>query len=321
MSVPRSNPSRPLIPGRWLFPFLALTFGLAWGIFALFFLFPRALEQVFGPPRGSHPLFILAVYAPAVAAFILIALRTGSRGLKRFLSRLLLWRCPPAWWAFLLLGIPAVFFAGAGVGGTAVSEALTAPELGSLLAALAFMMVLGPVEEFGWRGFALPLLQRRVAPLWAGLVLGLIWGAWHLPAFFLGGTPQDGWSFGPFFLGCVALSVILTPLFNASGGSILLSAFFHYQMINPLWPDAQPYDSYFFAAVAGAVVWLNREQMLRGTGAVTEVVPIQERRWTTGEVNATHDGEEPSFQEPVSNIQPRTHPAPPFDPSLGPASR
>lgn len=322
MSAPNSNPRRPTIPGTWLLPFLVLTFGLAWGIFALFFLFPRPLEQLFGPPRGSHPLFILAVYAPALAAFTLVTIRTGTGGLGRFLSRMLLWRCPTSWWAFLLLGIPVVFFAGAAVGGTATSEALTAPELGSLLAALAFMMVLGPVEEFGWRGFALPLLQRRMSPLWAGVLLGLIWGAWHLPAFFLGGTPQEGWSFAPFFLGCVALSVILTPLFNASGGSILLSAFFHYQMINPLWPDAQPYDSYFFAVVAVAVVWLNRESMLKGTGAVTEVVPSRARRWTPRRINATHDGEDRAVHEAVPETHPETHPGTPLGPSpesaLGP---
>ena len=307
MSVHNSSSRRRQIPVAWLLPFLGLTFGLAWGIFALFFLLPEPLERLFGPPRGSHPLFILAVYAPALAAFGLMGFRTGTRGLGRFLSRLLLWRCPSSWWAFLLLGIPAVFFAGAAMGGTATSEVLTAPDLGSILAALAFMAVLGPVEEFGWRGFALPLLQRRMAPLWAGVILGLIWGAWHLPAFFLGGTPQDGWSFAPFFLGCVALSVILTPLFNASGGSILLSAFFHYQMINPLWPDAQPYDSYLFAAVAAAVVWLNREQMLKGTGAVMEVVPSRAHRWTRKEMGATHGQEDEPVQEPARGTHPGTH--------------
>jgi len=57
---------------------------------------------------------------------------------------------------------------------------------------------------------------------------------------------------------------------------------------NPLWPDAQPYDSFFFATVAVGVVWLNRESMLRGTGAVTEVVPFPDRPWTVPERDATH---------------------------------
>ena len=115
--------------------------------------------------------------------------------------------------------------------------------VGSMLGAMAFMLVLGPVEEFGWRGVALPLLQRRLAPFWAALLLGAVWGVWHLPAFLLSGTPQSGWSFTPFLVGSVCLSVIVTPLFNAAGGSILLAVLYHFQVNNPLWPDAQPYDT------------------------------------------------------------------------------
>ena len=112
-----------------------------------------------------------------------------------------------------------------------------------------------------------------MAPIWAGLVLGLIWGVWHLPAFFLGGTPQSAWSFTPFFLGAVSVSIILTPMFNKSGGSILLAALFHFQLSNPLWPDAQPYDTIFFVLVALLVVWVNREQMFSRSAGVTEVIP------------------------------------------------
>lgn len=111
-----------------------------------------------------------------------------------------------------------------------------------LLPAIGFMMILGPVEEIGWRGFALPILQRRFVPFWAGLILGVIWAVWHLPAFLLSGTPQAAWDFMPFFAGSVACSVILTAFFNDARGSLLLAMLFHFQMNNPLWPDAQPYD-------------------------------------------------------------------------------
>lgn len=265
------------VPFAALLPFLIITFGLAWGLFVLFVLFPGPIERLFGPLRASHPLFILAVYAPAIAAFTLVLHRAGIAGLGRFLARLLLWQCPPLWYAVLILGIPAIYYAGAALGGYPSAEIFAWPGLGALLAASAFMLVLGPMEEFGWRGLALPLLQRRLVPFWAGLVLGLIWGIWHLPAFYMSGTPQSGWDFTPFFIGSVGVSLILTPLFNASRGSILLAVLFHFQLNNPLWPDAQPYDMYLFAAAAAVVVWLNRKAMFSRQDAATEVVPGSHR--------------------------------------------
>jgi len=135
------------------------------------------------------------------------------------------------------------------------------------------MMILGPVEEIGWRGVALPLLQRHVSPLAAGLVVGLVWAVWHVPAFLLAGTLQSAWGFTPFLVGTVAASVIMTPLVNVSGGSILLAAFFHFQMNNPLWPDARPWDSVLLACVAVATVFLRPKEMRTPGAGVTQVVP------------------------------------------------
>jgi len=134
-------------------------------------------------------------------------------------------------------------------------------------------MVLGPVEEIGWRGFALPILQSHLLPFWAGLVLGVIWAVWHLPAFMLSGTPQAAWGFMPFVAGSVACSVILTAFFNDAHGSILLAMLFHFQMNNPLWPDAQPYDMYLFVVAAVIVVWLNRRALFTRKHVVTQIIP------------------------------------------------
>ncbi|MEH6665803.1 MAG: CPBP family intramembrane glutamic endopeptidase [Brevundimonas sp.] len=261
---------------RSLVPFLAMTFGIAWGLFALMALFPNWVTTTFGPPSGHHPLFILAVYAPAIAAFTLVLRRAGIDGLARYLSRLGLWRAAPSWWLLLLFGIPVIYVASAALQGT-LSGALPFDGPGPALAAMGFMLILGPMEEFGWRGVALPLLQRRLAPFWASLVLGLVWGLWHLPAFILGGTPQSGWDFSPFVLGAIAISLILTPLFNASGGSIALAMLFHFQLNNPLWPDAQPLDSLVFAGVAVIVTLLNRKALFSRAGAVTRVIPASPR--------------------------------------------
>jgi hypothetical protein len=88
----------------------------------------------------------------------------------------------------------------------------------------------------------------------------------------MSGTPQNAWSFAPFALGVLSLSVIITRLFNAAQGSILMAAMFHFQMNGPAWPDAQPWENYLFALVAVGVVIVNRKAMLTRTNAVTDVL-------------------------------------------------
>lgn len=253
--------------------FVALTFGIAWGLFGLFLAFPQPITAAFGPIGTANPLFIVAVHAPALAATGLVLRRGGPAGLLRFLRRLLLWRLPAPWLLLVFLGIPAVAFLAAALQGGLVAAPLPFATWGEAFAAMGLMAVLGPVEEFGWRGLAQPILQRHVTPLAAGLAVGLLWGFWHLPAFLIQGTPQAEWDFLPFLLGAVAVAVILTPLFNAAGGSILWAAAFHFQLNNPFWPDARPLDMVLFAAAAAAVVWLNRDAMLGRGRAATAVIP------------------------------------------------
>lgn len=257
---------------RDLIPFFAMTFLIAWTVLGLYMFASAPMIRLFGNLTGEHPLFYLAVHAPAIAALVLVLYRHGLDGVRRFLARLLLWRASIHWYVFLVVVVPFVFYVSAWFKGSADDTLFPFDSLPSYLSALLLMAVKGPVEEIGWRGLALPLLQRSMAPLAAALILGIIWSFWHLPAFLLSGTPQSAWSLTPFLVGTVALSVIVTPLFNHSRGSILLPAFFHLQLINPLWPDAQPYDAWAFVVAAAAVVWFNRETMFSHRGAITEVL-------------------------------------------------
>ena len=200
----------------------------------------------------------------------------GLEGLVSFFRRLTLWRAPLRWWLFLILGIPAIVYAGAAINGT-LSDPIPFSSWTAALPALAIAMFLGPIEEFGWRGLALPLLQRRLAPFWAGLILGIIWALWHIPSFLMSGMPQSSWSVAPYFLGIIAVSVILTPFFNASKGSLLIAVLYHFQLMNPLFPDAQPWDNIIWIAVAVIVVWLNRRTMFqRNSGSTDILMPGQE---------------------------------------------
>ncbi len=256
---------------KMLAPFLALTFGLTWGLAALLFLFYDPIVAIFGEVSPSNPLFILAVYSPGIAGFWLVLRHAGRKGLGRFLRRLTLWRAPIAWWLLLVLGIPLMFYAGAALKGSLGGPFPFSP-WHQALPALAMALFLGPIEEFGWRGLALPLLQRRFAPFWAGLILGLVWAVWHIPSFLIGGTPQSAWAFGPYFIGMVAICIILTGLFNAARGSLLVAYLFHFQVNSPLWPDAQPWDTVFFVLAAVVIVALNHKTMFQKGAGVTEVL-------------------------------------------------
>ena len=261
--------------GRTLIPFLALSFGLTWGIAAILIFFYDQVFAIFGEIDLSNPLVILAVYSPGIIGVFLVWRHYGIKGLGSFLRRLTLWRAPLRWWLFLILGIPAIVYAGAAINGT-LSDPIPFSSWTAALPALALAMFLGPIEEFGWRGLALPLLQRRFAPFWAGLILGIIWAAWHIPSFLMSGMPQSSWSVAPYFLAIVAISVILTPFFNASKGSLLVAVLYHFQMMNPIFPDAQPWDNILWIAVAVIVVLLNRRKMFRKGEGVTEVLMPEE---------------------------------------------
>lgn len=257
-----------------LLPFLWITFGLTWGLAAILMLFYDQVIAIFGELSAGNPLFILAVYSPGFAGVFMVWRKFGLRGLGRFFRRLTLWRMSPWWWLFLLLGVPAFMYLGAAMNG-ALGEAFPFSPWYQLLPALALALFLGPIEEFGWRGLALPLLQRKFSPIWAGLILGAIWMIWHIPAFLIGGTPQSSWSFLPYFAGGVAMSVIFAAMFNDSRGSLFIAVLLHFQLNNPIWPDAQPWDNLLIAIIAITVVWLKRRTIFQKGSGVTDILMPQ----------------------------------------------
>jgi membrane protease YdiL (CAAX protease family) len=92
-----------------------------------------------------------------------------------------------------------------------------------------WLLTYGLGEEIGWRGFALPRLQRTRPAANAALLLGLVWACWHLPAFFFRDTyVVMGWfGFPMFAVSIVFASVIFTWLFNSTRGSLLIVVLFH----------------------------------------------------------------------------------------------
>ena len=251
--------------------FFILTFAISWSVAGSMILFRSEIEAVTGPITGYNPVFILAVWGPAISAFILISLRYGMKGLVNFVRRLTLWRMHWGWWAFLILSIPASRYFGAALNGE-LSQPFPFSPWSDVIPALVLTLIIGPVEEFGWRGFAQPLLQRKLAPFWATIVLGAIWALWHYPAFVISGTPQNGGSFALFVVSAMTIALAFTAMFNASRGSILIPVLFHFQANNVVWPDGRPWASLAMILFAAIIVWLTREKMFRRDGGVTELL-------------------------------------------------
>src|SRR5690606_10184733 len=136
------------------------------------------------------------------------------------------------------------------------------------------MLISGPVEEFGWRGFAMPLLQRMMNPFWATIILGIIWGIWHYPAFIIEGTRQaEGGGFSPIFIVATTFySLAFTAMFNASRGSILIPVLFHFQLNNDAFPDGGVGGLLAMILFTVIIVWLTRDRMFRRDGGVTELL-------------------------------------------------
>jgi membrane protease YdiL (CAAX protease family) len=90
---------------------------------------------------------------------------------------------------------------------------------------VVFVLIIG--EELGWRGYALPRLLAERSALTASLILGALWGAWHLPTFFVPGAPQYGLPFSAFVFLTMAYSVLIGWVYVHTEGSVLVATLLH----------------------------------------------------------------------------------------------
>ncbi len=81
---------RTRIPSSALVGFVAITFLITWGLIGVYIVFPEAAATRFGEISGSHPFFFLATWSPAIAAFVIVFLYSGTSGIRAFVSRLVL---------------------------------------------------------------------------------------------------------------------------------------------------------------------------------------------------------------------------------------
>jgi membrane protease YdiL (CAAX protease family) len=187
-------------------------------------------------PKAATQLGALS----ASLAGIVLAATEGRKGsVRELLGRILIWRVAIQWWAFALLFaiIPSVtgLYLFHLFGGPVVDWSRLKP-LPSVIPTIIMLTIFAGIgEEFGWRGFALPRLQARYNALVSSLIIGLLWGIWHIPLFFIEGTAQSKWQLQAglitaiimYMLFCMAWSIQYTWVFNNTKGSVLLAAIMH----------------------------------------------------------------------------------------------
>ena len=201
--------------------FVLLTFGLTWVSWGIV-----AVDLQTGRSSFVTPLILLGGFGPFLAAIVVAA---AGGDIHSWLGNLVDVGAPLAVWVAAVL-LPIVLYVvallvfvvfGGGFDRAGVLPAAAVP-------AIAFAtLIRGGLEEPGWRGLALPVLQRRIGALQASLVIGVVWALWHVPLFLMPGSSQAGTPFALYAAAVVGISVITTWLYNAAGGRTLVAVVFH----------------------------------------------------------------------------------------------
>lgn len=211
-------------------------------LLAWLFRIPLALEENglihWGIPRVFQ---FIGDWGPAMAALILVLMKSGRLGLKNLVQRVLpqkeLWKH----YILALLAVPLLFLVTAGLNHYVLKNTWPdfnllgrweeLPGLGPLSTWIVLFIGISMGEEIGWRGFLQEKLREKNSPMKTLLIIGSIWMIWHLPLFFF----DEYFLFltrnpGILFFWCLfvfAMSAIHGWLYEISQGNLLLPMIFH----------------------------------------------------------------------------------------------
>jgi membrane protease YdiL (CAAX protease family) len=196
---------------------LPVFFGLAF----LFSWYPWIIALARGRTSGPNPL------GPLIAAIVVAGIAEGWPAVRELLGRIVRVRFGLKWYA-VVFGVPVTLLAVAVAIMVAFGKVTTLPSATAWREVpdrfIFILLFIGLGEEPGWRGFALPRLQKRHTPLGASLILAPLWALWHLPLF--------GNEFPPpiipaFLMSLVGATLFQTYLFNRTGGSVFAQMLLH----------------------------------------------------------------------------------------------
>lgn len=209
--------------------FYILAFGIAW-----LGWIPAALGSQGVTPFNQpyfQPLIILPALSPMLAAVVVTRAAYGKIQVGELFKPLVQWRINLGWYLVAVLAPIVLLLSGQSLtkwlGFAAAQPALQGEILPLAISAFVLSLFSNPWEEVGWRGFALPHLQKRYTALAATLIVGVLWGLWHMPLFFWKGNPMAEYPFLPWYIGIVSSAFLYTWLYNSTQGSLLPVTLFH----------------------------------------------------------------------------------------------
>jgi uncharacterized protein len=211
--------------------YFVLAFAISWAVWI-----PMAAAGMRVYQGSEWPTHWPGLFGPLVAAFVVTAVVAGRAGVMDLLKRMVRWRAHPGWYLvalspLLFYGLAALAMGLGGQGWPNLDDLGLFSGLPAVGALGIWVLLLGTSfgEETGWRGFAVPQLQKTRGLLSSALIVGVLWALWHLPSMLvIENYRQLGLQVLPgFLLGIVAGSIFLAWLYNHSGASILLVAIWH----------------------------------------------------------------------------------------------
>src|SRR5262245_21095926 len=201
--------------------YFVLVYALSWACWI-----PLAISKTL----ASFPFLVLAtlgISMPSLVGILLTALDGGRSGLGELFGRLGRVRVPLIWYAVVLLLLPVLQLVALGVPALLGLATITFIFSGFIVLS---SVASGVGEELGWRGFALPRLQASRPAFAASLLLGVLWGLWHLPLQIARGLPLTAAGlaqFASFLLLLAGWAVLFTWIYNNTKGSLFLMILLH----------------------------------------------------------------------------------------------